>query len=102
MENGTDALTSMRNCKTRELRFCALLVAGALEQVKLAEACMWSRMCSVRCLSKILTRLGLQVRRVFCEVHAFIVEQNDHAAVLLMKTGGVPSQTFMRLYHLFY
>ena len=63
---------------------------------------MWSRMRSVRCLSKILTRLGLQVCRVFCEVHAFIVEQNDHAAVLLMKTGGVPSQTFMRLYHLFY
>ena len=63
---------------------------------------MWARMRSVRCLSKILTRLGLQVRRVFCEVHAFIVEQNDHAAVLLMKTGGVSSQTFMRLYHLFY
>ena len=63
---------------------------------------MWSRMRSVRCLSKILTRLGLQVRRVFCEVHAFIVEQDDHAAVLLMKTGGVSSQTFMRLYHLFY
>jgi hypothetical protein len=63
---------------------------------------MWSRMRSVRSLSKILTRLGLQVPRVFCEVHAFIVEQNDHAAVLLMKTGGVSSQAFMRLYHLFY
>ena len=63
---------------------------------------MWSRMRSVRSLSKILTRLGLQVPRVFCEVHAFIVEQNEHAAVLLMKTGGVSSQTFMRLNHLFY
>jgi len=38
LENGTDALTSLRNRKTRELRFCALLVAGAMEQVKLAEA----------------------------------------------------------------
>ena len=38
MENGMDALTSMRNCKTRELRFCTLLVAGTMEQVKLAEA----------------------------------------------------------------
>jgi hypothetical protein len=38
LENGTDALTSMRNCKIRELRFCALLVAGAMERVKLAEA----------------------------------------------------------------
>lgn len=38
MENGTDALTSMRNCKTRELRFCALLVADAIERVILAEA----------------------------------------------------------------
>jgi len=57
---------------------------------------------SVRCLSKILIRLGLRARRVFYEVHAFIVEQNDHAAVLLMKTGGVSSQTFMRLYHLIY
>ena len=57
---------------------------------------------SVKCLLKILIRLGLQVRRVLCEVHAFIVEQNNHAAVLLMKTGGVSSQTFMRLYHLFY
>ena len=47
-------------------------------------------------------RLGLQVRRVFCEVHAFIAEQNEHTAVHLMKTGGVSSQTFMRLYHLFY
>jgi hypothetical protein len=63
---------------------------------------MWSRMGSVRCLSKILIRLGLQVRRVFCEVHAFIVEQNNHAAILLKKKGGVSSQTFMRLYHLFY
>jgi hypothetical protein len=63
---------------------------------------MWSRMRSVRCLSKILSRLGLQVPRVFCEVHAFIVEQNDHAAVLLMKTGSVSSQTFMNLYQLFY
>ena len=63
---------------------------------------MWSRMRSVRSLSKILTRLGLQVRRVFCEVHDFIVEQNEHTAVHLMKTGGVSSQTFMRLYHLFY
>jgi hypothetical protein len=63
---------------------------------------MWSRMRSVRCLSKILIRLGLQVRRVFCEVHAFIVEQNNHAAILLKKEGGVSSQTFMRLYHLFY
>ncbi len=63
---------------------------------------MWSRMRSVKCLLKILIRLGLQVRRVLCEVHAFIVEQNNHAAVLLMKTGGVSSQTFMRLYHLFY
>jgi hypothetical protein len=38
LENGTDALLSMRNCKIRELRFCALLVAGAMERVKLAEA----------------------------------------------------------------
>ena len=38
MENGTGALASMRNCKTRELRFCALLVAGDIERVKLAEA----------------------------------------------------------------
>jgi hypothetical protein len=36
------------------------------------------------------------------EVHAFIVEQNDHAAILLMNTGGVSSQTFMRLYYPFY
>ena len=63
---------------------------------------MWSRMRSVRCISKLLTRFGLQVRRVSCEVLACIVEQNDRAAILLMKTGGVPSQTLMRLYHLFY
>ena len=46
--------------------------------------------------------LGPSSVREFCEVHAFIVEQNDHAAVLLMKTGGVSSQTFMRLFRLFY
>jgi hypothetical protein len=98
----TDALASVRNCKTRELRFCALLVAGAIERVDLAKACMWSRMGSVICLSKILIRLGLQVREVFCEVHALIVEHNNHAAILLIKPGGVSSQAFMRLYHLFY
>src|SRR5918994_7235580 len=63
---------------------------------------MWPRMRSVRCLSKLLTRLDLRVPRVFYEVHAFIVEQNEHAAVLLMKVGGVSSQTLMRLFHFFY
>jgi hypothetical protein len=63
---------------------------------------MWSRMRWVRCLSKILTRFGLQVRRVLCEVYAFIVGQNDRAAVLLMKTGGMSSQTLMSFYHLSY
>jgi hypothetical protein len=63
---------------------------------------MWSRMRSVRCLSKILTRLDPQVPRVFHEVHAFIVLHDEHAAILLMKTGGVASQTLMRFFHLFY
>jgi hypothetical protein len=38
LENDTDAMTSMRICTTRDLRFCALLVAGAIERVKLAKA----------------------------------------------------------------
>jgi hypothetical protein len=42
------------------------------------------------------------VSRVFCEVHAFIGGQFEHVAILLMKTGGVSSQTLMRLFHLFY
>jgi hypothetical protein len=35
-------------------------------------------------------------------VHAFIVEQNNHAAILWIEMGGVSSQAFMRLYHHFY
>ena len=62
---------------------------------------MWSRMRSVRRLSKILTRLGLQVPSPVRKVQAFIVERNEHAAIYLMKTGGVSSQAFMRLYHIF-
>jgi hypothetical protein len=38
LENDTDAMISMRICTTRDLRFCALLVAGAIERVKLAKA----------------------------------------------------------------
>ena len=30
------------------------------------------------------------------------VEQNNYEAILLIKPGGVSSQSFMRLYHLFY
>jgi hypothetical protein len=63
---------------------------------------MWSRIRSVRCLSKLLTPLDLQVPRVFYEVHAFIVEQYEHAAILSMKTGGVSSLTLVRLFHFFY
>jgi hypothetical protein len=35
-------------------------------------------------------------------VQAFIVEQNEHAAILLMTAGGVASQILMRLFDFFY
>ena len=38
---------------------------------------------------------------MFYKVHAFIVERNEYAAILLMKAGGVSSQTLMRLSHFF-
>jgi CheY-like chemotaxis protein len=59
-------------------------------------------MCSVRSLSEILIRLGLQVRRVFCEVHTLIVDQDYRGAILLIKMGGVSSRSFMMLCHLLY
>ena len=34
-------------------------------------------------------------------MHASIVEQNYHGAILVIKSGGVSSQAFVRLYHLF-
>jgi hypothetical protein len=36
LQNGTDALASMRNCKTPELKFRALLLTEGASAVKLA------------------------------------------------------------------
>jgi hypothetical protein len=52
-----------------ELRFSALKVAGSIERTDLAEACVRFRMGSVRCLSNTVIRLGIQLRRLFFEVH---------------------------------
>jgi CheY-like chemotaxis protein len=49
-----------------------------------------------------LIRLGLQVRRVFCEVHTLIVDQDYRGAILPIKMGGVSSRSFMMLCHLLY
>jgi hypothetical protein len=36
LQNGTDALTSMRNCKTLDLRFRALVTGCGTKQLELA------------------------------------------------------------------
>jgi hypothetical protein len=38
LQNGTDALTSMRNCKTLEVRFRALLTQEEIRQLEVVRA----------------------------------------------------------------
>jgi hypothetical protein len=38
LQNGADTLTSMRNCKTLEVRFCALVSQYEIRQLEVVRA----------------------------------------------------------------